>query len=210
MDLPPEFPPCFKTLAIQKLFNQVNFSFKNGSNVIIIGKKGCGKTQFALWMAEYYNKKYVNENYGKLDVDFMICTEETSCADLIGKQILSKKKESGQSILEWNYGFLLNGVKEGKCLVFDCINEISSQVTERANNLFDLNLNFDKNIYFKVPENPNKKEQNVEIKKTFRVIATCDEDKLNKMSPAFINRFKIIYFEYKLINNFRYQKFYYT
>ena len=200
MDLPIEFPVCFKTPSILKAFQQVEFSFKNGSNVIITGKNGCGKTQFALWMAEYYNKKYVNDRYGKLDVDFMICTEETSCSDLIGKQILSKKKESGQSILEWNCGFLLNGIKEGKCIVFDSINEISSQITERANNLFDLNLNSDKPLYFEVPENPDKKEQNIEIKKTFRVIATCDEDKLNKMSPAFINRFKLIYFEEQLTN----------
>ena len=200
LDLPPEFPNCFKTQAIHKIFQQINFSFNNGSNVIIIGKKGCGKTQFSLWMAEYYNKKYVNDKYEKLDVDFMICTEETSCSDLIGKQILCKKKESGKSLLEWNDGFLLKGIKEGKCLVFDSINEISSKVTERANNLFDLILNSEKALYFEVPENPNKKEQNIEIKKTFRVIATCDEDKLNKMSPAFINRFKIIYFEDQLTN----------
>ena len=198
-DLPKKFPNCFKTEAIKKVFQQVDFSFKNGSNVIIIGKRGCGKTQFALWMAEYYNKK-VDEKYGKLDVDFMICTEETSCADLIGKQILNRKKESGQPIIEWKNGFLLNGIKEGKCIVFDCINEISSQVTERANNLFDLNLNSNKKLFFEVPENPNKKEQNIEIKKTFRVIAVCDEEKLIKMSPAFINRFKIIYFEDQLIN----------
>ena len=44
----------------------------------------------------------------------MICTEETSCADLIGKQILNRKEDSGQSIIEWKYGFLLNGIKEGK------------------------------------------------------------------------------------------------
>ena len=199
-DLPKEFPNCFKTEAIKKVFQQVDFSFKNGSNVIIIGKRGCGKTQFALWMAEYYNKKFVDEKYGKLDIDFMICTEETSCADLIGKQILNKKKESGQPIIEWKNGFLLNGIKEGKCLVFDCINEISSQVTERANNLFDLNLNSNKKLFFEIPENPNKKEQIIEIKKTFRVIAVCDEEKLIKMSPAFINRFKIIYYEDQLIN----------
>ena len=199
-DLPKEFPSCYKTESIKKIYSQVNFSFNNGSNVIIIGKKGCGKTQFALWIAEYYNKKYVNPNYGKEDVDLMICSEETSCADLIGKQILSKKEESGQSIIEWNYGFLLKGIKEGKCLVFDCIDEISSQVTERANNLFDLNLKSPKDLYFEVPENPNKKEQKVLINKNFRVIATCDENKLNKMSPAFINRFKIIYFEDQMIN----------
>jgi len=198
-DLPKDFPNCFKTEAIKKVFQQVDFSFKNGSNVIIIGKKGCGKTQFALWIAEYYNKS-IDKKYGKKDVDFMICTEETSCADLIGKQKLSRKKESGQSTIEWEYGFLSKGIKEGKCLVFDCINEISSQVTERANNLFDLNLNSNKKLFFEVPENPNKKEQIIEIKKTFRVIAVCDEEKLIQMSPAFINRFKIIYFEDQLID----------
>ena len=200
VDLPDEFPKCFKTKSIQKVFNQVYFSFKIGKNVIILGKEGCGKTQFALWMAEYYNKKYVDEKYEKSDVDLIICTEETSCADLIGKQILSKKKESGQSIIEWNFGFLLKGIKEGKCLVFDNINEISSQVTERANNLFDLNLKSENDLYFEVPENPNKKEQNIKINKSFRVIATCDEKKLNKMSPAFINRFNIIYFEDQILD----------
>ena len=80
-EIPKDFPKCFITQSIQKVFNQVNFSFNNGSHLIIIGIKGCGKTQFALWMAEYYNKKYVNEQYGKLDVDYMICTEDTSCAD---------------------------------------------------------------------------------------------------------------------------------
>ena len=169
IDFPKEFPECFKTKSIQKCFNQVNFAFKNGSNVIIIGKKGCGKTQFALWMAEYYNKKNVDMKYGKSDVDLIICTEETSCADLIGKQILNKKKESGQSIIEWNNGFLLNGIKEGKCLVFDSINEISSQIIERANNLFDLNLDSEKDLFFEVPENPNKKEQNIKIKKTLEL-----------------------------------------
>ena len=119
---------------------------------------------------------------------------------IFGKQILIKKKESGQSTIDWNYGFLLNGIKEGKCIVFECINEISSQVTERANNLFDLNLKSDKKLYFEVPENPNKKEQNIEINKNFRVIATCDEDKLYKMTPAFINRFNIIYFEDQITN----------
>ena len=62
-------------------------------------------------MAEYYNKKYVDAKYGKLDVDFMICTEETSYYGLIGKKILNRKEESYQSIIEWKYGFLLNGNK---------------------------------------------------------------------------------------------------
>ena len=198
LDLPKEFPNCFKTKSIQKAFNQVNFAFNNGSNVIITGKRGCGKTQFALYMAEYYNKKYIDEKLTKKDIDFMICTEETSCSDIIGKQILSKNEESGFTVIEWKYGFLLEGVKTGKCIVLDNINEVSSQVTERANNLFDLNFNSKEQLFFDVPENPNKEEQKVEINKKFRVIATCEEDKLNNMTPAFLNRFKIIYLEDQL------------
>ena len=82
----------------------------------------------------------------------------------------------------------------------DNINEVSSQVRERANNLFDLTLNSKEKLYFDIPENPNKLEQKVEIKNSFRVIATCEEDKLSNMSPAFLNRFKIIYLEEQLID----------
>ena len=160
--LPKEFPNCYQTKSIQRIFKQVEFAFNNGSNVIISGKKGCGKTQFALYMAEYYNKKYVDSKLTKTDIDFMICTSETSCSDIIGKQMLSKE-DSGLTSIEWKYGFLLNGVKEGKCIVLDNINEVQSQVTERANNLFDLNLNSKESLYFEIPENPNKKEQKVEI-----------------------------------------------
>ena len=197
--LPKEFPNCYQTKSIQRIFKQVEFAFNNGSNVIISGKKGCGKTQFALYMAEYYNKKYVDSKLTKTDIDFMICTSETSCSDIIGKQMLSKE-DSGLTSIEWKYGFLLNGVKEGKCIVLDNINEVQSQVTERANNLFDLNLNSKESLYFEIPENPNKTEQKVEIKKSFRLIATCDEDKLNTMTPAFLNRFKIIYLEDQLLD----------
>ena len=85
LDIPKEFPKCFKTKSIQKAFQQVDFSFNNGSNVIITGKRGCGKTQFALYMAEYYNRKYVINAFTKSDIDFIICTEETSVSDIIGK-----------------------------------------------------------------------------------------------------------------------------
>ena len=197
LDFPNEFPNCFKTESIKKIYHQVEFAFNNRNHVIITGNRGCGKTQFALYMAEYYNKK-VNENFTKDNIDFMICTGETSCSDIIGKQILSRNEESGLTTIEWKYGFLLEGVREGKCLVLDNINEVPSQVKERCNNLFDLDLNSEETLYFEVPENPNKEEQKMEIKKSFRVIATCDEDQLNKMTPAFLNRFKIIYFEDQL------------
>ena len=96
LDLPKEFPDCFKSKSLKKVFQQVDFAFNNGSNVIIMGKRGCGKTQLALYMAEYYNKKiFKNPNLEKTDIDFMICTSETSCSDIIGKQTLSRNEESG-------------------------------------------------------------------------------------------------------------------
>ena len=46
-------------------------------------------------------------------------------------------------------------------------------------------------------ENPKKKK--VEIHENFRLIGTCIYDNINKMSPAFINRFDIIYLEDQLL-----------
>ena len=54
-------------------------------------------------------------------------------------------------------------LKKGNVSFLDNINEVQSQVTERANNLFDLNLNSKESLYFEIPENPNKAEQKVEI-----------------------------------------------
>ena len=43
LDIPKDFPNCFKTTSIQKVFHQVDFAFNNGSNVIITGKKDVEK-----------------------------------------------------------------------------------------------------------------------------------------------------------------------
>ena len=57
-------------------------------------------------MAEYYNKKYFDD-FEKENIDFMICTSETSCPDITGKQILIKNEESGLTSIELKYCFLL-------------------------------------------------------------------------------------------------------
>ena len=53
--------------------------------------------------------------------------------------------------------------------------------------------------YFEIPENPEL-TKGIEINKNFRIIATVNEEELNKMSPAFINRFMIVYLDDQLEN----------
>ena len=41
-------------------------------------------------------------------------------------------------------------------------------------------------------------KKKVKINENFRLIGTCEYDNITKMSPAFINRFDVIYFEDQL------------
>ena len=52
--------------------------------------------------------------------------------------------------------------------------------------------------YFEIPENPNYKE-GIKIDKRFRLHYTCIIDKVNSMSPSFVNRFDVIVLEEQLI-----------
>ena len=64
------------------------------------------------------------------------------------------------------------------------------------NGLLDKKYNNEKQ-YFNIHENPKKKK--IEIHENFRLIGTCEYENINQMSPAFINRFDIIYLEDQLI-----------
>ena len=49
---------------------------------------------------------------------------------------------------------------------------------------------------FDIPENPL--EDSIEINDNFRIIGVCDSQKIDKMSPAFLNRFDLIVLEDQL------------
>ena len=48
-----------------------------------------------------------------------------------------------------------------------------------------------------IPENPEWKD-GININKDYRLLCTANINKLNKLSPAFINRFDVIVLEYQL------------
>lgn len=54
-----------------------------------------------------------------------------------------------------------------------------------------------KEKYFEVPENPNYK-QGVLMDDRFRLLCICNIEKVNSMSPAFVNRFDMIFLEDQL------------
>ena len=190
------FENCFENDSLKRAYKAINFAFKYGKNVLILGKKGVGKTQLALWMAEYYdtkNETILNDKKEK-DVYICICNEVLKCSDLIGRQKpVENMNEHMSQLIKWENGFVVEGLIKGKCIILDSLENAQSTVTERLNNLLDINYMHDTE-YFSIPENPELKE-GVKINPKFRIIATVDEENLHKMSPAFINRFIIIYLD---------------
>ena len=61
--------------------------------MIISGNEGTGKTQLALWFAEWYIKE---KNIEKSNIFYCLCTEELKCSDLIGRQILTNNNYPGK------------------------------------------------------------------------------------------------------------------
>ena len=50
-----EFENCQKNKSLLRACKSIDFAFKYGKNVIILGKQGVGKTQLALWIANKYD-----------------------------------------------------------------------------------------------------------------------------------------------------------
>ena len=107
------------------------------------------------------------------------------CSDLIGTQ----------KIIKFEPRFLYNAIVDGNCVVLDCINEAPSRVIERLNGLLD-KKNSKKEEKFEVPENSSNPEINID--KDFRIICTSNFEKINQISPAFVNRFEVIVLEDQL------------
>ena len=188
-----EFENCFENKSLKRAYQAIKFAFKYGKNVLILGNQGVGKTQLALWMAEYYDSKYrkiLNEKKEK-DVYICVCNETLKCSDLIGRQkpVEDLNNKTGE-LIKWENGFVVDGLIKGKCVILDRIEKAQATVTERLNNLLDTNYMHDTE-YFSIPENPELKD-GVKIDPYFRIIATADKDGINNMSPAFINRFIIV------------------
>ena len=191
IEIPQKFPNCFKNDSLLKAIKYIKFSLDNNRHIIISGNEGSGKTQLALWFAEWY----INEkNLDKSNIFYCLCTEELKSSDLIGKYNPTNKNEPGKELIEWKSGFLLKAIENGGLVILDDINQSSPTVFERLNGLLD--KKYDENENFNVPENPKKPEVNISSK--FRLICIVDINKINKMSPSFVNRFDVIVLEDQL------------
>ena len=187
----PDFPGCYINDSLMTTVKSALFSLKNGRNIIIVGKEGCGKTQVALWISEHYNSK-IKDNENEQQSFFCVCTEEIKVTDLVGHQAPSGKSDGTSELIKWQDGFLTKAIKIGKCSVLECIDEAPSTVTERLNGLLDQKYD-NQQKYFEIPE--NSANPRVPIKDSFRILATANIDKIGQMSPAFLNRFDIIVLE---------------
>ena len=84
-------------------------------------------------------------------------------------------------------------IENGGVVVLDALDQASATVTERLNGLLDQKYDDTEKAKFDVPENPQKPE--IIIHKNFRLVCTTDINKINQMSPAFVNRFDVIVLE---------------
>ena len=199
--IPDKFSKCFQGNAIRETLESIFFSFKNKRNVIISGNQGTGKTTLALWVAEYFEK--LNNCYDPSESSLFVCTEDNKPSDLIGKQKPMDKKtlESGGKVIKFEEGNLTKAIRKGKICILDNIEQLQPTVTERLNASLDKKYNGEQEI-MEIPENPELPE-GIPIHENYRLLCTANIEKLNKLSPAFINRFDVIVLEDQLseINN---------
>ena len=181
-----KFNYCYINNSLLDAINSIFICLKNNQNVILLGNNESGLTQIAEWCAEYFNSKFTENN----TFNICYCTKNLECTELIGSQKLIS--ENGKDELRFQPGFLYNSIKEGNCIVLDNINEAPSRVIERLNGLLDKKNNEEEN-YFEVPE--YSKKPTLKIHKNFRIISTSNFDKINQISPAFVNRFQVITLE---------------
>ena len=193
-ELPLGFPQCFINDALIQTVKSVIIALRNKRNVIIIGNNESGLTQIAEWCSFYFNNKIKKE---KIDESFTcFCTKNLECSDLIGAQKISDcLGDDKNELIKFEPKILYNAIIKGNCIVLDNIDEAPSRVIERLNGLLD-KKNSKKEAKFGVPENTNNPE--IKINEDFRIICTSNYEKINQISPAFVNRFEVITLEDQL------------
>ena len=187
--MPENFPECYKNDSLIQTVNSVLLALNNKRNVIIVGENESGLTQIAEWCSYCFNKNK--------EAFICYCTKNLECSDLIGTQKILDSNEENNELIKFEPRFLYNSIKNGNCVILDSINEAPSRVIERINGLLDKKNKNEKAI-FDVPENSEK--PTIEINQNFRIICTSNFDKLNEISPSFLNRFEVIVLENQLVD----------
>ena len=166
---------------------------RNKKNVIIVGNDESGLNKIVEWCSYYFNKELSSKKFCETFICF--CTKNLKFSDLNETQKISYSSEYNNELIKFEYRFLYNAIIGGYCVVLDCINEGPSRVIESLNGLLDKKNN-DKEEVFEVSE--NTKKSLIKINKDFRIIYTSNFEKINKISPAFVNRFEVIFVEDQL------------
>ena len=190
-------------------------SCESGCHPLLIGKNGSGLTTLAKVIALLFNKNIEknddetknNENNNKNNennnnkYEYLLCHNETSTEDLFGQYFLSTKQNNNNnnerdlsSLVEWNDGVVIKGIKEGKPVILDDLNNSKAQTIESLNSILETNVKFQELNY------PNVQKDNEIIKndknKKFIIIGTMKIGKKEKqISPALMNRFNAIYLD---------------
>ncbi|KAK8886006.1 hypothetical protein M9Y10_041465 [Tritrichomonas musculus] len=190
--IPESFPKCFKSKSLKTTLKYINLAFQSQRHVLLVGKEGSGLTQIARWVAKYYSSTDIKDK----NHDFcFICTPETTISDWIGRMIPVPKTDVGTDLIIWKDGPLTKAVKKGMCGVLDSLDFAPAKVSEKLNGLLDPKI-MEGDMKFDILENP--KENQIDINPKFRLIATCNEDNLDSISPALLNRFNVVYLDDQL------------
>ncbi len=190
-ELPEDFPKCYSNYAIRKAFHFAKIAKKNGRHLLIVGNKGSGITQVAKWFSSYFTPLEKRK-----DNFLFIFSPETTVSDMIGKFTpKSDISDSSSGIFEWSNGPLTQAIKYGFSGIFDNINSAPAKVIESLNALLDPK-DSDEDNYFEIPQNYN--EPRIRIHHDFLFIGTCVIEEMEKLSPAFLNRFTVINLEDQL------------
>ena len=107
-----------------------------------------------------------------------------------------KSLEKEGQIITFKPGILIKAIQNGKVSILDNIEQLQPTVTERLNASLDKKYN-DEQPKMEIPENPEWKD-GIDINKDYRLLCTANINKLNKLSPAFINKFDVIVLEDQL------------
>ena len=190
-ELPNDFPKCYSNNSLKKSFYFANIAKRNGRHLLVVGKEGSGVTQVAKWFSWYFTpEEKRKENF------LFIFSPETTVSDMIGKFTpKSGATDSSSGIFEWRNGPLTLAIKNGYSGVFDNISYAPAKVIESLNALLDPK-DTDEDYFFEIPQNAS--EPRIRIHKDFLFVATCTLSQMEKLSPAFLNRFTVINLEDQL------------
>ena len=119
---------------------------------------------------------------------------------------MPKDDNINSKVLQFNPGYLVDAIENGKVMIFDEINEVSKSILRRLNILLDKRYYGNKEEYFYLPEDSEK--MRILIHDNFRIICTCKLRNIKQLSPSFINRFDIILLENQIkeINDYQLER----